>query len=636
MLGDAATHVRCRLQTLAVFLPILAAACDGGDGAPPPPSSAPPHGATSDSAYAGTAACRACHVEASLAWDRSPHATTSGILAKPEGGADGAVGSRWMQAYHRADARGLHAILPNAFDLRARTWRDVHRVLDEIAGVWSGAAPSYVVPSELPIFETDCAGCHASRARHRLDVVTGRMDSRWADAAIDCEACHGPGAAHARSWETLSTPSPMLRLENLPSRAKTAVCARCHGGPPSESDATPEDWARLVTSLADRRGFFPDGRAAGQIYQQPAFVQSPCHRQGGLACTDCHEAHGPGLKGGGDLDSLCVGCHEGKASRAHTFHAPSGAGARCLECHMPRVLSGLTAHQRDHRIGVPLPAVEDTPDACTACHKDHDKAWAAAAWRERWGEPPRATLDAVRGVRLARDDDPAAIPLLTAALAHGDPFFRANAVRVLADATAGIDDPAPEVRLAALEKAARAPDAKTRLPHFLADAEPLLRAKAAVGLAMLGVAPDDARLADVELAVRLTRGWAEGNLFVGVKRLRTHDTAGAADAFLAAVTYEPSLDRAFIGLAEALDATGRVAEASATRVMRARTLAFALEKRPGDPELAEAAADASVAAGEPDAARRLLSSALRASSGAARDRIARRLEALDAPTPPHK
>jgi len=589
--------------------------------------------ATSASAYVGVAACRECHVEASRAWDRSTHATTADFLATPAGGADGAVGSTWMQAYYRADARGLHVILRDAFDLRARTWRDVHEVLEEIAGTWTSRSPPYVVPLEPPTFETDCAGCHASRARHRLDVATGRTDSRRADDAIDCEACHGPGAAHTRSWRALSTPVPMPRLAELPARTKTGVCARCHGGPPSESDATPEDWAHLVTPLADRRGFFPDGRAAGQVYQQPAFVRSPCHRTGGLSCTDCHDAHGPGLKGGGDTDSLCTGCHEGMASRTHTFHAPAGEGARCIECHMPRVLSGLMAHQRDHRIGVPLPAIDDAPDACTACHKDRDKAWASDAWRARWGEPSRATLDAVRGVRLARDDDADAIPLLAAARAHPDPFFRANAVRLHVDATLGVDDPAPEVRLAALERASRAPDAPTRLAHFLTDREPMLRAKAAVELAMRGVAPDPARLADVELAVRLTRGWAAGHLFVGVVRRRANDAGGAADAFLAAVTYESALDRAFVGLAEALEAEGRTAEAAAARVLRARTLGLRLETTPGDPGLLEAAADAFVAAGEPDAARRVLSSAMRTSSGAARERVARRLEILEASTP---
>ncbi len=622
------------LPLLAGLAALLTAGCDAKErppAAPPPPLSTPAD--ASESSYAGVAACRECHAEASLAWDRSTHATTAKFLAQPEGGADGAVGSRWMQAYYRADARGLHTILPKAYDLRARAWRDVHDVLDEIAGVWSGPRPPYVVPPEFPTFETDCAGCHASRARHRIDPVTRRTDARVMDTSIDCEACHGPGAAHATSWKALSTPVPMPRLGELPARAKAAVCARCHGGPPSESDSTPGDWAHLVTPLADRRGFFPDGRAAGQVYQQPAFVRSPCHRKGGLACTDCHDAHGPGLRRGGDVDAICAGCHEKEASSAHTFHAPSSPGSRCVECHMPRLLSGLMAHQRDHRIGVPLPAVEEAPDACTACHKDRTRSWAAAAWRERWGEPPQATLDAVRGVRLARDGDPDANALLAAALSHPDPFFRANAVRVLPDPSLGIDDPAPEVRLAALEKVARAPGATTGLLRFLSDAEPLLRAKAAVGLAMLGVAPDPARLGDVELAARLTRGWAEANLFVGIGRLRAHDARGAADAFLAAVTYEPSLDRAFVGLAEALEASGRPLEAAASRVLRARTLALRLEKAPGDPDLAETAADASVAAGEPDAARRLLTSALRASSGPARDRIARRLQSLDASSP---
>ena len=53
---------------------------------------------------------------------------------EPEGGADIAVGSQWMQAYMRRDDSGLHRIVAEARDLTEREWRPVDDVLDAIQG----------------------------------------------------------------------------------------------------------------------------------------------------------------------------------------------------------------------------------------------------------------------------------------------------------------------------------------------------------------------------------------------------------------------------------------------------------------------------------------------------------------------
>jgi hypothetical protein len=558
---------------------------------------------------------------------------TGTFLAQPDGGADGAVGSHWMQAYYRADARGLHTIVPRCFDLRTKTWRDVPAVLEEIIGPPIEPGGSAPFALEGRTFETDCAGCHASAARHRIDPMSGRVDSRMLEPTIGCESCHGAGAAHVAAWKTLSAGAPLARLSERSSRARTGVCARCHGGPPTEADATPDDVAHIVAALDDRRGLFADGRAAGQVYQVPSFVRSPCHSKGGLSCTDCHDAHGGGPQREAGSDARCVGCHADKATRTHTFHAASSAGARCVECHMPRLLTGLTAHQRDHGISVPMPELAGVPDACTACHADRTKDWATAAVRARWGESPRATLEAVRGVRLAREGSAAAMPLARAALTHPDPFFRANAVRVLGDPALGADDPVPEVRLMALKAIGRTPTRRRSLTRFLGDAEPVIRARALVELAMDGVEPDLARREDVALAVRLTRGWAEGNFVLGRMRAAAHELDGAATAFLAAVTYDPRLDGAWAGLAAAFDATGRPTEAHAARGMRATALADRMRLDPANSELAEATVDAFVEAGRPEAARRVLTFALASSFGGARERLLARQRRLDARSP---
>ncbi len=389
-----------------------------------------------------------------------------------------------------------------------------------------------------------------------------------------------------------------------------------------------------MAQIGDHRGLLADGRASGQVYQIAGFVRSPCHRDGGLTCTDCHDPHGPGLLPFAEPDAMCTRCHASEASREHTFHAPAGPGARCVECHMPRVLSGLTSHQRDHRISVPLPALPDAPDACTACHRDRTKDWAAAETRRLWGDPPAATLEAARGIALARGNDAAAKPLLEKALSHPDPFFRANAALYLrGDGASLVADPVPEVRLAAVRAAALGTDrakAVANLEGFLVDAEPRVRAEAEVALALLGRDPDPAWRPDLEAAIRLDRGLSEARLVLAWLERKAGEPARAAESLRLAITFAPDLDDAWVALADVLDALSRRAEAARVRSRRADRLVSAHRARPGAADAAARAAAACVAAGRLAAARRALHLAReRLPSGLARTRIDELLRRLE-------
>jgi hypothetical protein len=81
-----------------------------------------------------------------------------------------------------------------------------------------------------------------------------------------------------------------------------------------------------------------------------------------------------GLRGAA-ADRMCTSCHgqlaEAAAVAKHTKHDPAGAGARCVGCHMPRIVYGVLDVHRSHRIEVPRPernALDGRPDACAGCH----------------------------------------------------------------------------------------------------------------------------------------------------------------------------------------------------------------------------------------------------------------------------
>ena len=583
-----------------------------------------------DGAYVGSAACLVCHKKEAAAWTRASHGLHGRKDAAPEGGAAFAVGSRWMQAFLRRGAGGYHRVHPRCLDLRTRKWRDVGDVLDVIRGMRAGAERT--TPEEVAArsFEHDCSGCHASQARLRLDLATGRMNARWTELSIGCEACHGPGRAHAAAWQRLDAGEPLPHLEKLSARASTGLCARCHGGPPAAPDFGPADAAHFVGDLLDREGFFADGAASGQVYQYAGFVRSPCHTKGGLTCVGCHDSHGGGLRHRGG-DTLCIRCHENHAKRAHTHHDPREEGARCLNCHMPRVLNGLLAHQRDHRIANPLPASPHVPDACTACHKDRDKAWAARAYEKAWGPPPAATLEAIAAIHLARERNPRATPMLKRALTHADPFFRANAAYFLRDGASVRADPVPEVRLAGVF-AARAADGDVL--WATRDTEPRVRAAAYDALLARGEPPTRAMEATFRIAVRHVRALGRPRIALGTWHVEDGTPGEAVERFREAVAMRPRLEQAWIGLARAYRALDRENDARQADARRAEILEGLLRRRVQDEALLGETVDAWLSAGQPARAREVLMRALtHARDGSQRARIRAMLARFDAGGP---
>jgi len=475
--------------------------------------------------FAGSASCARCHERESEAWGRSPHARHGIAVADPEGGAEGAIGSIWMQAYYRRDARGIRRIVPQCFSLRDRKWADVAEVLQAISGTDRAFTHNDVATRS---FDHDCSGCHTSHARLSIDDASGRAGAHGHDTAINCESCHGASGAHVSAWSALKTDAPLKKLQSLSPRASSAICARCHGGPQASEDLGPDDARDHVGLLLDRAGLFADGAAAGQVYQYSSFVRSPCFTEGNLACAGCHDSHAGGLTAQPHADALCTRCHEeGYAQRSHTHHDPRGAGARCVECHMPKLLDGIMAHQRDHRIRSPLPASPHVPDACTACHKDRDKAWASKAYKGWWGEAPREDLDAIRGIELARRKSPAAKPLLRAALLHDDPFFRGNAGIYLGQPHALLKDESPEVRVLAVHASRKLARPEPALRLMLEDSEPLVRAAAMRELLVLGSKLEPEWEADLTALVRHDRDRHPVELLLARSALERGDRATA-------------------------------------------------------------------------------------------------------------
>jgi predicted CXXCH cytochrome family protein len=211
-----------------------------------------------------------------------------------------------------------------------------------------------------------------------------------ATLGVSCEACHLGAREHVESRGKVRPrffpASPHLLVEKTGRPIETGrthdnlnwACGRCHVGGRPAFAAGMSTWNSVEFSDAMR----------GSCYSK-------------LRCIDCHNPHKPiGEKWTPTPDKddgVCLKCHEkfepAEPRQAHTHHQAGTEGARCLNCHMPRINEGLQDVVRTHMIYSPTRAdmIEaNHPNACNLCHTDKPIDWTLDRLKEWYG----TTVDA--------------------------------------------------------------------------------------------------------------------------------------------------------------------------------------------------------------------------------------------------
>lgn len=400
-----------------------------------------------DARYVGAAKCASCHPNEHAAWQGSHHdlamqevradtvlgdfsgvdfshfETTAEFFRQGEDfvvrtqGADGAItdftvryvfGVDPLQQYLVEAEGGRMQVLPFCWDARpadqgGQRW--YHLYSDEAIPPgdllhWTGREQNW---------NSMCAECHSTGLVRGYDAESSEFHTRWTELDVSCEACHGPGAAHAAwaeapSAASLTADGPFGLSADLADRSggywempegavtrqRTAPphpdrmidsCAPCHarrrplvdgaepGGPLLDTHQL--EWIRDPL-------YFPDGQIRDEVYVYGSFLQSKMHAAG-VRCTDCHDPHTAQLRAPGK--AMCATCHDPGHfdSPAHHFHPGDGPGTSCIDCHMPeRVYMGID-RRHDHSFRVPRPdlaRLTGAPDTCTSCHDDRSPEWA--------------------------------------------------------------------------------------------------------------------------------------------------------------------------------------------------------------------------------------------------------------------
>jgi hypothetical protein len=365
------------------------------------------------------------------------------------------VGRMFEQAYLFEGPRGAERVLPICWSIEREEWDLTHEVLEDISGNVGSLPPGYDTRERT--FNEGCGLCHATGYDPGFDPDTRTYRSRQLEGAVACESCHGPGSNHV-AWheaqedakEQLDAPAAARLLhpaKDLDARGVLESCGRCHyihDWRYAIDDDPRVGYLDIALSMNhDRQGFTLDGRLTGLNYHGSTQKQSACYQKGGMSCLSCHRLHGGqgfAVKWKGSSNHQCTQCHEALEYQAkeHTFH--EAADAACVDCHMPRLMSGVLHFIRDHSIGSPEPeltetfGVEAAPNACGPCHAAQTATW-AREWKEKWwGPAPRRLVEDV-GVVDALRRDPGAVETNTlvalAAREESRLFFRMTALRQL-------------------------------------------------------------------------------------------------------------------------------------------------------------------------------------------------------------
>ncbi|MBN8727076.1 MAG: tetratricopeptide repeat protein [Xanthomonadales bacterium] len=502
-----------------------------------------------------------------------------------------------------------------------------------------------------------CAECHSTALDRNYDDASDTYATRWTEIDVSCEACHGPGLAHAR-WA--SEPDPRKRAEDTAKglavafherrgiawvpdaetgiarrsapregRVEIDACGRCHGRATPLVGGVAHGGSLLDShrpALLDPDQYWPDGQMRGEVFNWGPFLQSRM-QAAGVTCSDCHQPHSLALRAEGN--ALCAQCHapERFDQAAHTHHADGSAGARCVACHMPTTTFMQVDARHDHGFRIPRPDPSgelDAPDACTACHADRTAAWAAAAL-ERWFPRGREGPSSFAGVLHDAVEGGPSIGrrLAELAAAPAQPaIVRASALRALlpwqnpagiAGASQALSDPDPLVRMAAVEALSGLDPAQraARLAPLLDDPMLAVRLEAAARLA--GDAEGqleparrgafDRAIGEYTASLRFNAERPDTVVSLGDLQRARGDATAAEASYRRAIDLDPAFSLAAVHLADLQRGTGDEAGARAT-------LENALQRSPRAAELHHALGLARVREGSrADALRDLRSAA---------------------------
>jgi tetratricopeptide (TPR) repeat protein len=275
--------------------------------------------AAQETGYTGAAVCRSCHPSQFASQAKSEHARAL-RKALPT---DPVPGGKAQWAFG-AGAKAITWVSQTGEDSIAEHGLTYYTATKSLA-----VTPGHKTTADVVYRTFDpaasallCFRCHSTGP-----ITLGvKFQVQPGAPGVHCEACHGPGRAHAES----SGAAPMQNPKRLSAARINVLCGSCH---------------RQASDLDDDR----DWSNAWNVRHQPSYLhRAACFRNsnGALSCLTCHDSHQALQTAAAAYDGKCSGCH------SKPVHTTAVAGRSCVGCHMPQVAVSANLKFTNHWIGM--------------------------------------------------------------------------------------------------------------------------------------------------------------------------------------------------------------------------------------------------------------------------------------------